>query len=167
MSGGLALCWHESCQVDVLGTDDRFINFIVGVEEGAPKWRMTCVYGESRVENRHLMWAKLQGPSNISDLPWLVIGDFNETLWDFENLLVTPRPEPQMVAFKDTLEVCGLVDLGFSGFPFTYDNMRGGQANVKVLLDRTVTSNTRRNMFSSLELVHLIYPCSNHTQGGT
>ena len=99
------------------------------------------MYGEPRVENRHLMWSKLQALSNTSECPWLVIGDFNEALWDFEHMSATPRPEPQMIAFRDTLEICGLVDLGFSGIPFAYDNLRAGAANVKVRLDRATATN--------------------------
>lgn len=45
-----------------------------------------------------------------------------------------------MVAFRDALEVCQLVDLGFSGVPFTYDNKRHGAANVKIRLDRAVAT---------------------------
>lgn len=78
---------------------------------------------------------------NTSDLPWLVIGDFNEALWSFEHISVTPRAEAQMVAFRDTEEVCGLIDLGFSGVPFTYDNQRNGQGNVRVRPDREVATN--------------------------
>ena len=64
------------------------------------------------------------------DLPWLVIGDFNEAIWSFEHMSLTPRPEAQMAAFRDVLMNCELIDLGFNGAPYTYDNMRSGSANV-------------------------------------
>ena len=114
------------------------------VTNDAQQWRITLVYGEPRVENRHLMWEKLQNLKNVSELPWLVVGDFNEALWDFEHLSATPRPESQMVAFRDTFESFELVDLGFSRLPFTYDNRRGGRANVQVQLDHAVATNAWR-----------------------
>lgn len=141
MSGGLALFWHESCVVEILGKEERYTDALVRLNVDAEQWRVTFVYGEPRVENRHLMWSKLQSLKNVSDRPWLVIGDFNEALWDFEHLSASPRPEQQMIAFRDTLEVCGLVDLGFSGIPFTYDNLRAGVSNVKVRLDRATATN--------------------------
>ena len=55
MSGGLAVYWHENCVVDVLDKDDRHVDALVWVQEGANQWRITFVYGEPRVENRHLM----------------------------------------------------------------------------------------------------------------
>lgn len=39
---------------------------------------------------------------------------------------------------RDALNDCDLVDLGFVGLPFTYDNGKEGMANVKVRLDRAV-----------------------------
>lgn len=96
---------------------------------------------------------------SVSDPPWLVIGDLNEALWDFEHLSSIPRPEPRMVVFRDTLEVCELVDLGFSGIPFTYDNHRAGVSNVKVHLDRAIATNTWCNMFPFYFVQHVVSPC--------
>lgn len=162
LSGGLAFYWHESCIVDIIDKDDRYIDATIRISDSSEQWRMTCVYGEPRLENRHLMWSKLQSMSTVSDLPWLVIGDFNEAMWDFEHFSSTPRPEAQMIAFRDSLEICGLVDLGFSGIPHTYDNRRGGNANVKVRLDRAVATNGWRNLFSLYFVQHLASPCSDH-----
>jgi hypothetical protein len=69
------------------------------------------------------------------------MGDFNEDMWSFEHFPVTSRPKQQMIAFRDTLEVCELVDLGFSGLPYTYDYKRHGQGNVKVRLHTAIASN--------------------------
>lgn len=68
-------------------------------------------------ESSSHVWAKLQTFKNTCDLPWLVVGDFNEPLWDFEHVSTTPRAESQMIAFRDTLEMCELADLGFLAFP--------------------------------------------------
>jgi hypothetical protein len=92
-----------------------------------------------------------------------VLGDFNEAMWQFEHFSVSPRPEPQMLAFRDTLEVCGLVDLGFSGLPYTFDNKRKGRRNVRVRLDRAVADNSWRNIFAEARVVHLVSPCSDHS----
>ena len=67
-----------------------------------------------------------------------------------------------MVAFRDMLEVCELVDLGFTGLPFTYDNRRGRSANVKVRLDRAVATNDWRNLFAFATVEHIPSPCSDH-----
>lgn len=133
--------------VEILDKDERYIDALIRLHMDAEQWRLTIVYGEPHTENRHMMWYKLQSLKHVNDRPWPIIGHFNEALWDFEHLSSRPRPEPQMVAFRDTLEVCELVDLGFSGIPFTYDNLRAGASNIKVQLDRATSTNDWRNMF--------------------
>jgi hypothetical protein len=64
---------------------------------------LVCMVGEPHAENRHRVWSQLQAMRGASDLPWLVVGDFNEALWQFEHLSHTPWSENQMMAFRDTL----------------------------------------------------------------
>jgi hypothetical protein len=148
LSGGLALFWHEHVSVEIQSINERVIDAYVCLSPNAPKWRLTCVYGEPRVENRHLMWDALRNLKSNSDLPWLVIGDFNEALWQEEHLSCTPRPTNQMDAFCEVLFDCNLTYLGFAGVPYTYDNKRQGRANVRVRLDRAVASSEWRDLFA-------------------
>jgi endonuclease/exonuclease/phosphatase family metal-dependent hydrolase len=61
------------------------------------------VYGEPRVTERHHMWTTLcRIKPNASD-PWLMIGDFNETMWQNENLSFRKRLERQMADFRSML----------------------------------------------------------------
>ncbi len=46
------------------------------------------------------------------------------------------RNEVQMQRFCSALTDCSLVDLGFSGWPFTWSNRRDGVAETWVRLDR-------------------------------
>jgi hypothetical protein len=57
-----------------------------------------------------------------------------------------------MTAFRNCLEMCQLVDLGFSGYPYTHDNKRNGRANVQVRLDRAVADNAWHNLFLEVRL---------------
>jgi hypothetical protein len=72
-----------------------------------------CVYGEPRVEDHHNMWDKLRQLKTISNLSWLVLGDFNEAIWQEEHLSCTPRPVNQVDAFCEVLYECNLTDLAF------------------------------------------------------
>ncbi len=96
MSGGLALYWNESVNVEIKALCERYIDAYVRLSPDGPLWHATFVYGEPRVENRHNMWSMLRSVRNSSNLPWLVIGDFNEALWQFEHFSSHPRGEPQM-----------------------------------------------------------------------
>ena len=52
LSDGLALYWHESLSLDVKTINERYIDAYVTTE---PPWRLTCVYGEPRMEDRHVV----------------------------------------------------------------------------------------------------------------
>jgi endonuclease/exonuclease/phosphatase family metal-dependent hydrolase len=149
-SGGLALFWHESLDVKITTINERFIDAYIRVSPNAAEWRLTCVYGEPRVENRYRMWDTLKSLKDVSELPWMVMGDFNEALWQEEHFSQTPRSERQMEAFRDTLTYCDLTDIGFAGVPYNYDNKWRGLANVKVRLDRVVVSPSWRDLFCRL-----------------
>jgi hypothetical protein len=67
-----------------------------------------------------------------------------------------------MAIFREALNDCNLVDLGFVGLPFTYDNGRRGDANVRVRLDRAVADAAWRDLFGDATLHHLVSSRSDH-----
>jgi hypothetical protein len=70
-----------------------------------------------------------------------MIGDFNEVMWSYEHFSKQGGGAPkQMIDFCEVLSFCDLHDIGFQGLPWTYDNKQKGERNVRVWLDRTVTS---------------------------
>jgi hypothetical protein len=83
--GGIALFWHESLKIVLLGMNPHFIDVQVKDVSLNFCYRVTFVYGEPRVESRHLMWEMLRSLRLVSNLPWMVMGDFNETMWGFEH----------------------------------------------------------------------------------
>lgn len=161
-SGGLALFWHESLYVEIKAMNERYIDVYVRVSQDEPIWHLTCVYGEPRTENQHLMWSLLCDIKQRSDLPWMVMGDFNEALRQFEHASQNLISERHMQTSRNVLHDCDLKDLGFEGYPFTYNNRRDGRRNVRVRLDRAVANDSWRDLFSAAAVTHLISPCSDH-----
>jgi hypothetical protein len=49
---GLALFWHESLQVDLLGMSNHFIDVHIKDVDSNVWFRVTFVYGEPRAEHR-------------------------------------------------------------------------------------------------------------------
>ncbi|XP_030943673.1 uncharacterized protein LOC115968415 [Quercus lobata] len=52
-----------------------------------------------------------------------------------------------MEEFGAALEECNLIDLGFCGYKFTWNNKRPGAANTRERLDRAVANKEWRDMF--------------------
>ena len=140
LSGGLVLFWDEHISVTLLSQGQRYIDVLVYEDPNAAPWRATFIYGEPRVENRRNMWDRLRLLCGAWTGPWMVIGDFNEAMWQYEHFSKTPRAERQMIDFREVLSHCDLHDLGFSGLPWTYNNNQGGNHNVRVRLDRSVAN---------------------------
>jgi hypothetical protein len=77
------LFWSSVVAVDIKSFDLHNIDALVQYVDGSvPPWRFTGVCVESRRENIHLKWTLLQRLHGIRNLPWLCMGDFNETLYD-------------------------------------------------------------------------------------
>lgn len=61
------------------------------------------------------------------------------------------------------MEECGLQDLGFSGYPFTWSNERRGLDQIQCRLDRAVATENFINTFSPLQVSHLPRFGSDHS----
>jgi hypothetical protein len=60
--GGLALYWDNSIKLTVLSYNMHHINTLIFIWDGDHHvaWRGTFVYGEPRVQDRHMMWELLK-----------------------------------------------------------------------------------------------------------
>ena len=66
-AGGLAFLWKKADEFSLLGFSQNHIDMAV-LENKTPQWKITGFYGHLDRSQR----------STTSDLPWCVIGDFNE-----------------------------------------------------------------------------------------
>lgn len=114
------------------------------------------------MENRHHMRSLLSSLKQVSNLPWMVVGDFNEALWQFEHFSLKPRNEFQMQSFQDVLQTRDLHDLGFSRVPYTCDNRREKRNNVRVRPNRALADEGWRKIFSNAQVLHLTSSRSDH-----
>jgi hypothetical protein len=84
--------WDDSIKLTVLSYDLHFIDTLIWDGDHHASWRATFVYGESRTQNRHIMWDLLKRIKPVSKAPWLLIGDFNEVMWPFEQFSARRGP---------------------------------------------------------------------------
>jgi hypothetical protein len=67
-----------------------------------------------------------------------------------------------MERFRDCLSDCGLADLGFSGYEFTWNNRREGEANIQARLDRATCNESFSDLFPASTVQHLHTEEINH-----
>jgi hypothetical protein len=138
-SGGLGLFWNKEIKIEVLPYSQYHLDVIV-TEEGQDPWRLTVVYSEAQVGERHKTWDMLKFIRSSNDYPWLCIGDFNEVLHRSEHVGVNERSQGQMEGFRETIDVCGLCDLGYKGLSWTFEKRVAGGSFCRARLDRALAS---------------------------
>ena len=82
---GLILLWKDMICVEIMSSSTGHIDTVVFHDQR--RWRFTGFYCNSQVDKRKFSWQlllKLYSIHELSHLPWLVGGDFNEILLDFE-----------------------------------------------------------------------------------
>jgi hypothetical protein len=111
---------------------------------------------------RFKTWEALRYLQAQDDLLWICAGDFNEITVQEEQVGQNERSDGQMQLFRDCLTDCRLTDLGFTGYPFTWDNRRDGPANVQARLDRAVGNEAFLDMFAFTTVDHIPTEESDH-----
>ena len=72
-------------------------------------------------------WKILRMLNSKPNLPWCCFGDFNELLEVKEKSGGAQRSHNFMQSFRDILDECGFVDLGYSEPEFTWHGRRRGK----------------------------------------
>ena len=116
--GGLALLWKSNIKVWVDSFSKYHIDSVIeGGSENA--WRLTGFYGKLDTYHRSEGWSMLCMLGSKLTMPWCCLGDFNELLEVQDKKGGAPRAQSQMQMFRDALDYCEFVDLGFSSPDFT------------------------------------------------
>ena len=118
LGGGLALFWKKGLEVDVKSSSLNHVDVLINKnkEDG---WRFTGLYGEPLTQQRMELWNLLRNLQGRFSVPWLCVGDFNEIAKSHEKCGGRLRSYMQMKNFRNVLDECGLMDLGFVGSKFT------------------------------------------------
>ena len=159
--GGPVLFWKDSLNLRVETSSKNHIDRIVGGRiEGA--WRFTGFYGEPITHKRHESWELLRQLHSQFNLPWLCAGDFNEIFRGIEKQGGSNRSHAPMQLFRDTMDECGFIDMGFKCNPFTWKKyFRDGQT-IWERLDRSLENNEWLLRFGGSTMHHLTCSTLDH-----
>lgn len=109
-SGGVALCWKSKVKCCVNSYSNNFIE--VEIMNGSmTKWRLTGFYGFLDRARRRESWKLLKSLADKSNLPWVVIGHFNDMLSINDKKGNHDHPQALLDGFKCTIEDCNLIEL--------------------------------------------------------
>ena len=139
-SGGLVLYWRFMINLTIEGSDKIFIDAIIdkGLES---EWCLIGFYGESKTARRYEAWDKLRRLNSNLERPWLCCGDFNEIVRQDEKLGGATQSHNQMQQFRDVIDGCGFMDLGFLSPKYTWSRHFKNGNSMWERLDRCLATN--------------------------
>ncbi|KAH7842530.1 hypothetical protein Vadar_006447 [Vaccinium darrowii] len=115
----------------------------------------TGVYACTDIAERKNLWRVLTKKARVITEPWVLMGDFNCILSNEEKWGGEEKAEWEMADFRNFVADSGLIDIGYVGYPYTWNNKRGGRANVRERLDRVLVNPRWQVDFESGFLKHL------------
>nr|XP_023873296.1 uncharacterized protein LOC111985881 [Quercus suber] len=121
-AGGLWLLWKkEEVDVFVLSSTEQEIHATVKVRDSNLTWLISPIYASPRIAERKILWENLTKVAQLHNMPWLLLGDFNvnEVLSSEDKFDGRSINLNRALNFKECLDTCSLLDLGFSGPKFT------------------------------------------------
>ena len=149
-------------KINLLSAMEQEIHVTVKVCASNFSWLFSEIYASPRIAERRILWANLEEVGQLHNLPWLMIGDFNEILSGEDkfggNHINLNRP----LEFKSCLDSCNFVDLGFAGPKYTWTNKRQLSDLILERLDRCFANPRWRILYPEAVVTHLPRTFSNH-----
>ena len=160
--GGLALFWKKDLHLSVESSSQNHIDVVINKgKENA--WRFTGIYGAPETHLRLETWNLLRELHSQRSLPWLCGGDFNELLKSHEKHGGRLRPYGQMEKFREVLDECNLLDLGYVGNKFTWSKKFPNGGMIWERLDRAVSTADWFDLFPATKVQTLSCVSSDHS----
>ena len=129
--GRIWFCWSSRAVVTRLHASAQVITCAIQIPETREQFICSAIYASTCMVERRRLWEEIKGTqaaySHLA-LPWILIGDFNETLASGEHSRSLDYLTDQrgMREFQEVCGDCELTDLAYVGALFTWWNKREG-----------------------------------------
>uniref|UniRef100_A0A803LSW9 Endonuclease/exonuclease/phosphatase domain-containing protein n=1 Tax=Chenopodium quinoa TaxID=63459 RepID=A0A803LSW9_CHEQI len=159
--GGLAILWRPVFDITIQSFSLNHIDIGV-ISEVDEEWRFTGIYGYPEEENKTKTGALLEKLAGIDDKPWVCGGDFNLMLMACEKQGGNSFNVSEAEISRHAANMCNFEDLGYVGYDFTWNNNRGGEANLQERLDHFFATGKWKDLFPGSFVSHLTKRRSDH-----
>ena len=130
--GGLWYFWKSPVQtIDFISTKPSLFHSLIIFGPDELEVVVSAMHALSFSAAKPHFWHRLTQDPPLSSALWLVMGDLNTVTSDKKNSGGTPVRSAYCTAFLNFVNSTSLVDLGFSGSLYTWDNGRPGLTGFK------------------------------------
>nr|XP_025681707.1 uncharacterized protein LOC112783135 [Arachis hypogaea] len=139
-SGEIWLMWNNpNLSIQEISRNEQALH--ISVSYNLKKWFLTIVYANPNEERKRELRNYIANLDPTMNCPWMLCGDFNDISDISEKKGGAPPNLAQIRRFRDWMDLCGFMDLGFQGTHFTW---RGpiwqGRERVFKRMDRAISN---------------------------
>ncbi|XP_075658633.1 uncharacterized protein LOC142628410 [Castanea sativa] len=105
-TGGLWVLWNSAAvEVSHIASTEQEIHDTVKVSSSNLSWLLTTIYASPRFQERSILWNNLMEVAANHNLPWIMMGDFNEVLMGSEKFEGRPSLNNAITSFTTSAKV--------------------------------------------------------------
>ena len=150
------MLWNsERVEVAHLASTEQEIHFTVKVRISNVSWLLSAVYASPRCAERRILWNNLMKVADLHNMPWVIVGDFNEPLVNDDKFGGRAVSMNNSLLFKECLDKCNMIDIGFAGPRYTWTNRREIQALIQERIDRFFVNPQWCLLYPDAKVTHL------------
>lgn len=97
------MLWTSCIDLEITSFSKNHIDYVIGKDGDDNRWRLTDFYGAPEIGTRYITFGLLKAFYEVSSLPWLCMGGFNELISHDEKVRGDMRSERQMNLFRDAI----------------------------------------------------------------
>ncbi|XP_071921847.1 uncharacterized protein [Coffea arabica] len=161
-AGGLAIFWNKDLKIDKILFTKFTIEVKIAANQESDNWWCICTYANSMASIRQKQWENLSDRKRLWNNRIVLIGDFNDIISNDEKWGGKTGESWSFSKFKNFITRNKLIDLGFEGLPWTWNNNWSSGEKIKERLDRALTSVEWCKNNSGANLMHIQTVASDH-----
>lgn len=154
--------WKKDTKVDVLAVSLYYCHLKVNESVSTSSYYITFVYGPPTQSNRHLLWSWIRDTAPTINLPWALVGDFNQII-SVDDKLSSTGSNSGMIIFKEIMEHAGLDILNHQGPHFTCTNNRKGDHVCFERIDLAFCNSHWSSQYPCSYIQHMGIAASDHS----
>jgi len=167
--GRIWVVWRRNVRLSPFYKSEQLITCSVKLENRDDEFFCSFVYASNFRDDRKVLWNELQDHYDspiIKKKPWIIFGDFNETLELEEHSKVEDNPVVSMGMrdFRSMVNYCSLTDMAHHGPLYTWSNKREHDLIAKKL-DRVMVNDVWTQSFPQSYSVFEAGGCLDHLRG--
>lgn len=149
-------------EVLLLSATEQEIHASVKVRSSNFSWLISTIYASLRLAERQILWKNLKIVAHLHNLPWLMLGDFNEVLCGNDKFGGNTMNLNRVLEFKECLDECNMLNLDFAGPKYTWTNRKPISALILERIDRCFANPSWRTLYAKATVTHLPRTFSDH-----